>query len=187
MRRLIILFGTVLLIVALSGMAAGTEWTDVVTLWTSDLFAGKVGVPFTNWYEVADWEAKVCFDWGGDKDPNELFGDTIQGEIYHDLVIALQAQGRNPLPEEYSQYSGQRLYEVSWYVQPTQLDESMNFEVWLVKASGERVIIGSGSSNYVNGFRDYYSEFSDANYTSARMHYWNQRTDDVIIVPVVEG
>ncbi|MBN1544253.1 hypothetical protein JW898_02210 [Candidatus Woesearchaeota archaeon] len=158
---------------------------DVFQLWSNKLFGGMTGNPFTNWYEVADWEVKVCFDWGGERDPNQVFGDTLQGDIYHDTVIAIQAGADNPLPEEFANHVGERLYEVSWFVQPTQTDEDMNFEVFLVDALGGKKVIGSGNSNYVNGFRDYFVEYSSANYTKASIHYWNLRDDEWREVPVV--
>jgi len=170
-----------LLFVLSSTMAAG----DATQLWLNDLFAGNLGVPFTNWYDVADWETKVCFDWGGDTDPNEVFGETMQGEIYHNLVVTIQAQVRDPIPEEYEAHVGERLYEVAWYVQPTETDEDMNYEVYLSQRYGGKKVLASGNANYVNGFRDYFAEYSNANYTKAVLRYWNTRTDDTLEVPVI--
>jgi hypothetical protein len=179
-KRIMLLF----LVVVLSSFAFGDDGAS--TFWSDPFLGARLGVPFTNWYDVAPWETKICFNWGGDPDPNTVFGGTMQGIVYHDLVITMQAQVRNPLPEESEARIGERLYEVAWYVQPTQTDESMNYEVYLVGAFIAPKLLASGSANYVNGFRDYFVEFSSTNYTLARMHYWNDRTNGVIDVPVVE-
>ena len=179
------IFCVLFLFVGCSFAAAEVETGDVFQLWTNKLFGGNVGNPFTNWYEVADWETKACFDWGGDKDPNTVFGDTMVGSLFHDLIVTLQTEVRNPLPEELAEHSDERFYEVSWFIQPAQIDESMSFEVYLVSDTGQRKLISSGSSNYVNGFRDYYVEFSDVNYTKAWMHFYNARTDDTLEALVV--
>ena len=175
-------------VVVLSSFAYGISDSDWSTLFTASVFGARLGVPFTNWYDVAPWETKVCFNWGGDRDPNTVFagGGNIGGMIYHDLVITMQAQVRNPLPEESEAHINERLYEVAWFVQPTQTDESMNYEVYLIDARGSSKVLASGSANYVNGLRDYFVEFGSTNYTLARMHYWNDRTDGVFDVPVVE-
>ena len=175
----------VILVLVVCSFATAVDTGDVFLLWSDKLFGGNVGNPFTNWYEVADWETKVCFDWGGENDPNQVFGDTMAGSIFHDLIITMQAQARSPLPEELSAHLDERFYEVSWFVQPAQIDEDMTFEVYLVSVNGETKVIGSGSSNYVNGFRDYYVEFSSANYTKAKMHFYNVRMDEWIEVPIV--
>jgi hypothetical protein len=176
----------VFLFVVLSSFALGDAGSGASTFWSDAFLGARLGVPFTNWYDVAPWETKVCFNWGGDRDPNTVFGGSMGGIIYHDLVITMQAQVRNPLPEELEAHINERLYEVAWYVQPTQTDESMNYEVYLIDVRGSSKVLASGSANYVNGLRDYFVEFGSTNYTLARMHYWNDRTDGVVEVPVVE-
>lgn len=158
-------------------IAGGLAGGDAMSLWTDELFTGNTGNPFTDWYEVADWETKVCMDWGGDKDPNEVFTDTMVGEVFHNLVVTLQAQARDPLPEEFGEYSGEEFFEVSWFIQPTESENDINYEVYLSGPYLAKKVIGSGNANYVNGFRDYYVEFSSTNYTEATLKYWNENIE----------
>lgn len=172
-----------IMLVLVSSIAGG----DAVSLWTDKLFAGNAGNPFTNWYEVADWETKVCFDWGGDKDPNEVFTETMVGDVFHNLVVTLQAEVRDPLPEEFDDHPDEKLFEVSWFIQPTELESDISYEVYLIGPLGTKKVIGSGSANYINGFRDYYVEFSEINYTKAKLQYWNENIRvQELEVPVVE-
>jgi hypothetical protein len=159
---------------------------DAISLGTSLIMTGGAGVPFTNWYEVAPWETKICFDWGGERglDPNQVTADTMQFDIYHDLVVTIQAQAPEIVPGEYE--GNKRLYEVGWYIQPVQGDEDISYEVTLTGPSAPAKILESSSASYVNMGRGYYSEYMDANYTEASIRYWNLKTKETeLTVPVI--
>ena len=175
----------IMIICLLSTVTYAAEWSGIFDLWASEYMAGKTGNPFTNWYEVAEWEHKICFDWGGDSDPNAQFSESMVGDIYHDTIIALQAEVRDPLPDDFEAHLEERLFEVSWFVQPTQYEESLNFEVYIYDRYGASTLLASGTSNYLSGYRDYYATYSETNYTKAKIIYWNDRMDDFREVEIV--
>lgn len=181
-KKIFVTCGFFMVLLVLPYLAAG----DAVSLWTDELFTAQNGVPFTNWYDVADWEVRVCMFWGGDNDPNEVFGDTMVGDVFHNLVVTLQGEVRDPLPEEFESHSDERLYEISWYIQPIESDDDVNYEVYFIEPFGGKQILASGNSNYVNPGRDYLAEYSTANYTKVKLRYWNDDINEVLEVPIVE-
>lgn len=134
--------------------------------------SGSHGNPVTNWYNISQWEVDVCFNWGGVEDPNEVTQNNVAGDYYHNLIVSLQAQVSDPLGDE-SISSGENVYEVAWFVQPTEGEETVNFEVHIYESGGDGKLVESTGANYVNGFRGYYVEQSSANYTKAKIFYWN--------------
>ncbi|MBI4739350.1 hypothetical protein HY772_07435 [Candidatus Woesearchaeota archaeon] len=142
------------------------------------------GVPTTPWYKVSQWEVNVCSYYGGN-DPTAFIQPGAAGEYYHNLMLTLQAQKSSPLPSIAAPLNT-RIYEVAYFIQPTEDDESVNFEVIVRSRDGVEKSIASGSSNYVNGYRDYYVEESETNYSLARLHYWNQKGEGTLEVNFME-
>jgi hypothetical protein len=160
--------------------------------WTSFIFGSGLlpgsdhGVPTTPWYEVLPWEVAFCSYFGGN-DPSVFTSDpSTTGEYYHNLMLTLQAQVSSPLAGDVPVSSTTRIYEVAYFVQPTQSDETVNFEVQVFTDTGEMTSIASGSSNYVNGYRDFWAETSEKNYTKAKILYNNQRRNGEFEVEFVE-
>ena len=143
------------------------------------------GVPTTPWYQVSDWEVRVCSHYGGN-DPAAFTQNNVQGEYYHNLMMTLQAEVTNALPGDAPVSLKSRIYEVAYFVQPTQDDESINYEVTMHAQDGSVKSIASGSSNYVNGYRDYIIEQSEVNYTYADMRAYNEHRDETLKVEFVE-
>ncbi|NQU79561.1 hypothetical protein HQ545_07365 [Candidatus Woesearchaeota archaeon] len=162
-----------------------TASADVWTLWTSDLFVGGLGVPYTEWYDVAEWETKVCFDWGGDSDPNQISNEQLSVDIFHDLVVTIQAQVSNPLPGDIGFDTDELLYEISWFIQPVTGGEDMTYEVYLMDDMSASQLLDTDSATYERPGRGYFAEYSSHNYTKAKIKYINPRTDDELEVRVI--
>lgn len=184
MKRMII-FALILVCCCQIALAsAGSTATDVFQVGMNELFNSHYGVPTTDWYEVAPWEEAICYGWGGTDGPNSITSDTSTNmnlSIFHDLVVALQAEVKFSMTDETTGVVS-NLYEVSWYIQP--VSDDISYEVHLLNASGSRVL-ASGNANYLSGFKDYYAEYSANTYTSAEIVYYNTRVNDVLTVPVV--
>lgn len=180
------LLAVVLLILSVSSFSVFSEdieWYE--WLWGSEI-SGSHGNPVTNWYEISQWEVDVCFGWGGTDDPNSFSQNNIMGDYYHNLMISLQAESSEPLEGE-TVSTGTKIYEIAWFIQPTDLEESINFEVYITDNHGERELIESGTSNYVNGVKGYNVRESPKNFTEARIYYWNdEREKEYLKVPFVE-
>jgi hypothetical protein len=180
MRKTLFLAVLFMIFVACSQSSLSTEWYD--WLYGGEL-SGNHGNPVTNWYEISQWEVAVCFDWGGTRAASETSSTNIDADYYHNLVATLQAEISSPL-DDTSVSAGKNVYEVAWFIQPSDTDESINFEVYIF-SSGLGEVIGSSSANYVNGFRDYYVIESEKNYTKAVMKYWNDEREGELEVPFV--
>ncbi len=160
---------------------SSTDWYD----W---LYGGELSVvhgnPVTDWYDISQWEVDVCFDWGGTEDPNQVSQNNVGGDYYHNLIVSLQAEVSDPL-RRLDVGSEGMVYEVAWFIQPTRMDETMNFEVYMVDENRVRELVESSSSNFVNGFRGYHVAESSVNYTRATLRYWNENKEGELEVPFV--
>jgi hypothetical protein len=145
------------------------------------------GVPQTPWYEVSNWEVAVCANIVGNEPTDYSQAPGIGGEYYHDLMLTMQAQKSTPLSGEAPVAPNSRIYEVAYFIQPSLINgETINFEVTISDDKGVSKSIASGSSGYVNGFRDYWVEESEVNYTNATLTYNNQRRTGTLGIPFVE-
>ncbi|MBI5398270.1 hypothetical protein HZB03_02290 [Candidatus Woesearchaeota archaeon] len=184
MRKRILLVCILFLLFSLAAAASKREFGGWNVIGQDLPIGSDHGVPTTAWYDVSPWEMNVCSYYGGN-DPTAFTQSGAAGEYYHNLMLTLQAQRSNPLPSVPASLKT-RIYEVAYFVQPTQDDENVNFEVVVRDSAGAEISIASGSSNYVNGYRDYYVEESEKNYTLAKLHYWNQKREGTLEVTFVE-
>jgi hypothetical protein len=172
-----------LMLVLLSAPAFSASWYE--WLYGGALSSTTHGNPVLHWYNVSQWELDVCYAWGGTSDPNSVSQNNVVGDYYHNLIVTIQAEVSDPLGEA-AVATGKRVYEVAWFIQPTDLDETMNFEVNLIDQYGQKELVESLSSNYVNGFRGYDVRVSEKNYTNATITYWNDRREKLSMgVPFV--
>jgi hypothetical protein len=171
-----------ILVILLSTLTSGGIYID------SFLNRDK-GPPKTDWYEVEDWEVTYCSNTGGLPSPEETGYGTMSGagaEYGQEFVAALQGERTDIVPSfdnEESVTEGKMVYEVSWFVQTFQ-SEDLSYEVYLVKKNGFKDVVSTGSANFYNPARGYYSVESEANYTDAYMKYYNEDINEDILVPI---
>lgn len=167
MKRLIVAVLCIFFIALFGPLTMSADWSG---WYYGGEMSGVHGNPVVNWYDVSQWEVDVCFEWGGTTDPNEVSQNNIAGDYYHNLIVTLQAEVSDPLSEE-AVTSGKRLYETAWFIQPTEADETVNFEVYIYDSGGHGEVLESTSANYINGFRGYDVRESEKNYTRAKILY----------------
>jgi len=79
------------------------------------LFTENVYENFAKWYEVEDWEKKVCTDWGGTT-PGKTANPSSKTPIVDQESITVNAIRR------YDSFMNLTSYEIAWFVQPFDKD-----------------------------------------------------------------
>lgn len=133
------------------------------------LLQGRTNAHFlaTDWYEVNEWEVSQC----AKHLETEVFGETDYTEsefdknaFVYDTAVTLQVF------KEKNEYTDEVLYEVGWYVHPS--DEEISFYIELREVDGGwEEIIDQQEANPVTGNSGYHAWIGDKHYDQARLVY----------------
>ena len=183
------LFRTMALVFILVVLASNS-FGGPFDLYTSEALDRNRGPPKTDWYELADWEVKVCMAWGGaDKVITSGVG-TMKSEaslITNNRIVSIQAERSNVIPSiaKNISYEESSVYEVAWYVMPFEADDDLNYEVNLISEDGDSMLLDTGNANYYNPAKGYAANASDINFTQATIKVWNEDFNKELTVAVV--
>jgi len=150
-----------------------------------------LGVPTTEWYEVADWEISACMKWGGSKNTVTTGAGTMSSESSYveiDRVISLQAERNIISPTVLGDTTGlesAEVIEVAWFIRPMKFDDDINYEVSLIKENGMKEVIASGNANFYNPGREYAAKSDETDFTKAELKFWNEDINKNLVVDIV--
>lgn len=135
-----------------------------------------------SWYEVTDEEVAFCSKWGGTQEAQQ--GATSDGTIaLSQLTVSLQAQvedlftGIQNNTENNTKNNTEKLYKVSWYVEP--FKSSVGWSVSLV--GNQTIGLDSGSASRTSPGVGFFADFFKEEFTHARLDYGGH----FLMVPIV--
>ncbi len=128
------------------------------------------------WYAVEDWEIEACSKWGGTTQATTISTGTVGSSFLDQTTVTLQAQ-KTVMNDSDGKLTS--VYEVAWYFQPVQNDQS--YKVQLL-GPGKTDEIFKGSSTAVNGDSGYYAEETSSGFDKAKIIY----ETGSLLVPIVQ-
>ncbi|MBT5021607.1 hypothetical protein HOK51_11240 [Candidatus Woesearchaeota archaeon] len=162
-------------IIVLAGFVSALTFGEFTDYATGGFMRSDKGIP-TDWYEVDDWEIDACTEWGGATSTanSELEDISIVLENTH-LIATINAM-------HHEIEDGSLIYEIAWFIQPSDYEETIDWEISTKTNNGIKKILDNGNANYYNGHSGYFTVQSEFDLKTATLK-WSGESEGEIEVP----